>query len=120
MGVKRFKRQRSLLEAFAAGKSNLQKAIVKNADTDFIRAIIDIVVNLLRGNISNIPTPLTKRLNKHKNSLRKIGEFSQRKGSIEKARRTILVQRGGIFPLIPLLSKVIPLAASVLGGLFNR
>ena len=120
MVLKRFKRQRPLLEAFAAGKSSLQKAIIKNADTDFIRAIIDIVVNLLRGNISNIPAPLAKRLHKHKNSLRKIGEFSKRKGSIEKVRRTILIQRGGIFPLIPLLSSVIPLAASVIGGLVNR
>ena len=119
MGVKRFKRQYPLLSVFSRGNPRLQQAIVKNADPEFIRAIVDIVVNLLRGNIKGLPSSQVKKLDKYKTHFRKIGECSKIRGGVEKARKAILVQKGGFLPLLPLLTSIIPAAATAIGSLIS-
>lgn len=120
MGTKRFKRQLSLLQTFALSKPQLQKAIIKNSDTEFIRVIIDIIINLLRGNIPGISQVNMKKLNKHKKRLRNISKCSKSKCGVAKARRALLVQQGGFLPIIPLVSTLIPAAISAIGSLFGK
>lgn len=113
MGVKRFRRQFALLQAFSKANSKLKKAIVKNADPDFIQALLDITINLLNGNLPNIPKSLHGQLNKRKHMIRCMAQCVHKRGAIKKVQ-SALSQKGGFIPLLPLLGSIIPFAAKIL------
>lgn len=119
MGTKRFRQQYALLQAFSKAQPKLKRAIIKNADPGFIQALVDIVINVLRGNLKNIPKHLFEKLDKHKNSLRKLAKSVQRKGGIKKVRSR-LNQRGGFLPILPLLSTLIPLASNLISNVIEQ
>lgn len=75
-------------------------AIVRSAPTGFIKALIEIVHNLLKGNIKIQPN-LVRRLGSKKRQLRKFATY-RTKRDFELARRQLLQQKGGFLPLLAL------------------
>ena len=90
-------------------------SMLKGCSPEFIKAITDIVHNVLQGNIK---VRNKKKLSKYKQTLRHIV-----KPSVSLAnKRRVLIQKGGFLPflapLIPLLAAAAPIIAKgALGGL---
>lgn len=129
MKAKRFQRQYNLLRVFSTANPKLRKAIVKNADPDFIQALLDICVNILHGNVKQIPPKIFKKLYKHKACFRRLANCTKSgKQGIQKARKQLgnSKQSGGIFPfilgpLLPLIAKaLIPVAAGAIGAAVSK
>ena len=107
MGENLYKRKDYLsLFANSAKKTKRRNALINLADTCEIKAIAEIVDNILKGNI-----PLTReqvaKLKKHKKHLRQI---AKRKVAT-KTKKKLLKQTGGF------LSTLIPVALSMLASL---
>jgi hypothetical protein len=100
----------NLLRVLEEASPVLRNAIIKNADDGIICALVEIVLNLLKGNI-NMPPEQKKELASYKQLFRKlINTCCTKKHKVtnkSKARR-IINQSGGALPvLIPLLNPLI-------------
>lgn len=105
----RMQRNLALMELLYKSKPRMRKVIIAKAGPDFINALCEITLNVLRGNI-----PLTKhQYNKLKKKKSVIRLVADKKVKLLKKRKTI-TQHGGF--LLPLLGAAIPFVAS----LFNR
>ena len=100
------------LRALIRAKPATRIKLLKNSDKRTVDVIVEIVKNLLHGNI-NLSKQQYQKLKQKRASLR---NFVQ--GGSLKSRRRALTQKGGFLPaLIPLLA---PLVTAVGGALFGR
>lgn len=105
----RLQKYAPLLLAVQAADPKTRVAIVRTAPPDFIKSVIEIVLNFLRGNIPTT-TGTLKRLRHRKSILRKVAMCRGDKG-VRYVRKTLISQKGGLLPLL------IPLIAGLgLGG----
>lgn len=105
--MKRIKTNRFILCVLRNADSKLQKAILKNARPDVIKAIAEIAYNVLHGNVS-ICNRTKKQLIKYKKPIRKLGKPSTK---ISYKRRLLVNQTGGW---------IAPLISSVLGAVLSE
>lgn len=103
---KRLKENKYLLYTLRKADPRLRKAIIKNSNSDFIKTLSEISLNLLNGNVEHTPH-LKNQLKKYKKNLRCL---ACSKRSI-KSKRNILVQKGGFIPI---------LLGSILSGLIGQ
>lgn len=105
-----------ILQVLKTANPKLRKSILQNSSNDVICILVEIIVNLLQGNI-NINPNQKKNLIKFKNKFRIIKQQCTHKNRINKQKvRNKLVQTGGALPfLIPLIAPLIAKAA--LGGI---
>jgi hypothetical protein len=107
--LRRIKQNREYLALLANCSPNVRKFFLKHCHTNIIKAILEIVVNTLKGN-ANIGAKVCTKLKKYKKTLRDLCS-SQRSLS---AKRSVLVQKGGF------LSVLLPaLISGVLSHIFS-
>lgn len=104
------KRNACLLEALCHLNKNQRAALLRTADHKFIRCICECVVNTLKGNVP-LEHREKERLSKYKTTLRRIAA----KQGNWKAKRKLVLQRGGFLPYIigPILSALL---TRIIGG----
>lgn len=114
--------QKAYLAVLKSTQPKTRQFILENADRPLVRALVEIVVNLLKGNIPSTPSQ-RNRLRCYKHRLRRIYRtcFNQKCHKIKVKNgyfpilRRKVVQIGGALPfIIPLLAPLIGKAA--LGG----
>lgn len=124
--MERLHRNRNMLATLAESDPKLRKLILMNCSPDVIKTLTEIAFNAVRGNIKLLTPEIISELGKHKHTLRKLSRCiycssksnSGRHHADTKKARNILSQRGGFFPLIPLLTMLAPIAAkAAVGGL---
>lgn len=74
-------------------KPKLRKAILKYCNEDVIKAITEIVINILHGNL-NVNNETKKKLKKYKKQLRTVATPSKNYTTI---KRKAILQHGGSF-----------------------
>ncbi len=94
-------------------KAKQRKTLLSHSKPEQVKTIADCCHNILLRNIKLSPAQI-KRLKKHKHIIRAIGT----KGLSLKKKKKILVQKGGF--LATLLTPLIGIATSLLGGLLNK
>lgn len=101
---KRLRENKYMLYTLLKADPRLRNAIIKNSKDNFIKTLSEISLNILKGNTNQQPH-MIKKLKKYKKKLRCL---ACSKRSI-KAKRNILVQRGGFLPALlgTLLSGII-------------
>ena len=90
----------------------LRKDMIAHANKGQMKAIGEIALNLLKGNML-IPTPSFKRLKPHKS---KLLYLTRKKPSLKK-KKQVLNQKGGFLPA--LASLIAPLAVDLIGKVFK-
>ena len=120
------KRNASMLKLLLHAKPPVVKSIMKTASPDLIKAISEICLNVLKGNVPLRPAHKT-RLSRFKHHLRKLAK----KNISWKKKKTIL-QKGGLLPLLIkaiahntqkggiLPALALPFIAGAAGGLLSR
>ena len=101
------KRALPLLKILIDANPKLKKAIIQNAPKDFVTAISEIALNLLKGVIELTPHQ-KRRLSSHKKELRSLAKRSVSEGR----KRKILVQKGGSAALSILIPLILQLLSS--------
>lgn len=104
--MQRVRNNKKILEYFAACSSKDQKNILKFVNSDAIKTILEIIINILKGNLK-IDENLKNKLKKYKSILYKL---NCPKKSL-KQKRKVLIQKGGF------LNFLIP---AVLGAILNK
>lgn len=101
---KRLKENKYLLYALHKADPHLRKAIIQKSNQSLIKALSEISLNTLKGNIEQTPSS-KRKLKKYKNKLRCLA--CPKRSIINK--RKILVQEGGFLPILlgSLLSEII-------------
>lgn len=113
------RRHLTILKVLAASKPSHRRQLLSELDCRDIQALSEICLNLLKGNIPLTPA-LYDSLKKHKRTIRYIANKSQHK-CVNRLRRYITNQRGGLFPILPLiLPAVASLVASVSGRAISK
>lgn len=108
--MKRLKDNKHMLYVLKKAKAGLRKAIIKNADSDVIRALCEITLNTLKGN--HMPDrKIYNSLCRYKRDMRNLVGA---KRSVAR-QREILIQRGGFLPV--LLGSVL---SGVIGSLIEK
>lgn len=107
---KRLKANKYFLYALHRADPKLRNAMIKNSKPDLIKALAEISFNTLNGNVQHSQM-LRNKLKKYKSKLRCL---ACSKRSI-KAKRNILVQKGGFLPL--LISTIL---SGIVGTLLNK
>lgn len=97
----RINKYRTLLQAVNEADNKTRIAIVRHGPPDFIKALIEIALNFLKGNI-RLSHSSVNALRKNKTKLRQLAACRGKKG-ICTARKK-LIQKGGFLPLIPLIA----------------
>lgn len=91
-----------------------RKDILRHCSPDFLQALSEVALNLLKGNI-----PLSQRQYKTLKSKKKIIRLlGHRKTSLKQKRQALMTQSGGF--ILPLLAAAIPILGQVIGGAFRR
>lgn len=93
----RLKRYSTLINAIAVVDPKTRIGIIRSAPDEFIKALLEIVINFLHGNIPVQPQAF-KKLKRYKKTLRDIE--SSRQGSIKTVRRKLQQQKGGFISWI--------------------
>lgn len=96
-----------ILDMLTRSNSISRQKILKKADFDLIKAIIECALNVLNGNVQ-IECERMKKLRKYKKTLRKISE----PGKNWSLKKKVIVQSGGSFlPLLltPIVTSLIDL-----------
>jgi len=99
--MKRVRKYFTLLQAVRVADPKTRVAIVRHAPDEFVKTLIEIVLNFLKGNL-RVSNAVKGRLRKRKTQLRRIATYKGKIG-VQKARKD-LVQRGGLPFLIPLIA----------------
>lgn len=108
------KRNGPLLHALYRATPLKRRDILAHGSPDFFRALSEIALNILNGNIPLSPSQY-KKLKKHKKLVRLL---TNKKTAIRRKRQTLMKQSGGF--LLPLLSAAIPILGNILGGIIRR
>lgn len=104
-------KNKNFLQLLTNSNKKLQKSMIKNASKDQIKAICEVVLNLLSGNIKLNQEDLSKLYKKRK-SLREL----LKRQSIKKKK--YLIQKGGFIQfLVPALISGL---ATVLSSVFQQ
>lgn len=107
--MKRVRKYSTLLQAIRVADPKTRIAIIRSAPDDFIKTLIEVTLNFLRGNLK-VARPTLTKLRQQKNKLRRLAYYRGKTG-VAKARKELGQQRGGIFPLlIPLIAGLAGLA----------
>ena len=109
--MKRLRKHQHLLHVLKKSSKPLQKAILKTADPDAIKALIEVCNNTLRGNLQ-LTANAQKKLCKYKNIIRKIASPS---GTIASKRRIFVNQSGGFVGAL-----ITTLLSSIVGQLLSK
>ena len=101
------------LKFIISSKPKIRRVLLKKADQKTIKAIVDVVYNILLGNVS-ISDDQKEKLKKHKLTIRKLvtkKKFKERKE---------IIQRGGFVPILAALAEPLAtLAAGILGPIIG-
>ena len=101
--MKRVLKHFTLIQALKSADPKLRVAILRSASDDFIKAIIEVALNVLSGNV-NLPPAAVNRLRGHRTSLRNLAKCCGKTG-VKRARKQLVKQKGGIIPfLIPVIA----------------
>jgi len=108
--MKRIRKNKELIYLLSKSPSKIQRAIIRHTDDELIHAIIEIVLNTLKGNCC-IKGDTKCQLKKYKKTLRKlICPFTPIQD-----KRKLLIQSGGF------LSILLPtLVSGVLSHIFQK
>ena len=109
--MNRLQKNGPMLRLLQKTQTALQKSILDKASPELIRCICDCAHNILHRKVSILL--ITKKLNQHKNKLRKLAD---RKVALKNKKR--LVKTGGFLPL--LLSAVTSVISGALSSLAKR
>lgn len=101
-----------LLQLLATAKPSTRKKILKEANYELIRAIIECVCNVIVGNVA-VTQKRYNKLRKHKNILRKLHSKTNNEWLHKKK---IIVQSGGSFLPILLAPVVTYLLSKITNG----
>jgi len=105
--MKRRKANYHTLHVLKNAKPKLRRAIISEGDKEPVNSINEFVLNVLNGNIP-LSTCLKRKLKKHILALRRFADKRVR----HSANKRLFIQRGGF--LLPLLSTILPILASVI------
>lgn len=110
----RIKRNAVLLKALYDASPQKRKDIIAHCSPDFLQALCEIALNLLKGNI-----PLSNcqyaKLKRQKKIIRLLAD---KKTSLKRKHRALKKQTGGF--ILPLLSAAVPLLGNLLGGILQK
>lgn len=95
--MKRLEKYSALLAAIQAADPNTRIGILRSAPDEFIKTLLEVVLNFLAGNIPHSPG-IFHKLKRHKTILRKLEK--KRYGSVNNMRKGFLQQKGGFLPLL--------------------
>lgn len=114
--MKRIKKYSALLSAIHAADPKTRIAILRHAPDEFIKTLLEVVLNFLAGNIPHSPSTLQK-LKRYKTHLREIEQ--KRRNNVKTVRQKMIYQKGGFLPLLiaPLIAR---LAAPAIAGAVTR
>lgn len=106
MTLKELHRNQPLFSVLSTAKPRLRRAILSNANTDFIKVISELCLNLTAGNIE-MPDAVRKHTCKHRKIVRALAKKHN-----AKIKRKKLVQAGGNFfsLLLPIVSGLLSAA----------
>ena len=109
---KRVKEHLFILMAMKGASEEVKKSIMRNASKELILALMEIISNVIYGNV-DISSSHAKELKRHADILL---NFSHSKTSMKKRRE--IVQQGGFLAALagPLMGALGPLIGSLLGG----
>lgn len=102
-------KRKDYLNLLAKSKYKRRNALIDIADKQELNSLIELLINILHGRLE-LPKSKIKSLARYKNILR---QLCQKRCGIKKKRR-LLKQHGGF------LSTILPIAISVLSGLFSK
>lgn len=108
--MKRLKSNIDLLKVLKKAKPCLRKAILHSADDEFIRSLLECILNVMNGNVP-ISKAYRRKLIPFKKSIRRL---INRKEPL-KNKRKILVQKGGFLGVL-LSSLLSGLVGNLLSG----
>lgn len=113
--MKNVQSQGDFLNVLIRLNPSLRKTILKQADKKLKRAIVEIVVNVMRGNVK-MKKSQKQKLQKYKTILRRVYKryYNDRNDKIKKTKinNKDIVQVGGALPLlIPLIAGIVGKAA---------
>ena len=94
------KRHAAILRTIQKARPDLRKSLLKLADEDLIRCIVECADNTLKGHVQ-LTSVQKKKLSKHKKVLRKL----VKRGESWRTKRKFITQSGGF--LLPLLAPVL-------------
>lgn len=110
--MKNLQNQRDFLNVLIKLNPKLRKSLLKHANKNLKRAIVEIIVNVMHGNIK-LSKNQKQKLLKYKTILRRVYKqyYNERNNKIKKIKinQKDIVQVGGVLPLI------IPLIAGIIG-----
>lgn len=109
----RIKRNAPLLKALYQATPLKRKDILAHCSPDFIRALCEIALNLLKGNIPLSPSQY-KKLKRQRKVIRLLAD---KKTGLKHKHRILKRQSGGF--ILPLLSAAVPILGNLLGGLIR-
>ena len=110
----RLKRNALLLKALYHAKPSKRKDILKHCSPDFLQALCELSLNLLKGHLKVSPSQY-RQLNRQKNIIRLLAD---KKTSLKRKHQVLKKQTGGF--ILPLLSAAVPILGNLLGGLIPR
>lgn len=91
-----------ILKVLATAPPKLRCMILEKGNLQVIKAIVECIDNVLKGNIT-LKDPCFKKLQKHKNILRKVSKAPNKLSQ----KKKVIVQKGGAFLpalLLPVIS----------------
>ena len=94
------RRHAAILRTIQKARPDLRQSLLKLADEDLIRCIVECADNTLKGHVQLSPFQ-KKRLSRHKKFLRRL----VKRGEAWRTKRKLIAQSGGF--LLPLLAPVI-------------
>ena len=109
--MKRLQKYSTLLAAVKVADPKTRVGILRSAPDEFIKALLEVVLNFLAGNIPHNKSDFVK-LQRHKATLRQLA--AKRRNKISTIRKEIIAkQQGGFLPLLlaPILAGTAPLIA---------
>lgn len=108
--MKRLKENQHTLQVLKNCKPIVRKSIIKYGNSELIKTLCEICINILNGNVKISPK-CKNHLQNYKNSLRKL---TAPKVKLQ-VKKKILVQKGGFLPVI--LSTIL---SGVIGSLIEK
>jgi len=103
--MNRLRKYSALLAAVQAADPKTRVGILRSAPDEFIKTLLEVVINSLAGNVTHTPRELTK-LKPYKKVLRGMKTTS----SVRNVRQKLVKQKGGFLPF--LLAPIIAAAAA--------
>jgi len=110
----RIKRNAPLLRALYHATPQKRKDILSHCSPDFLKALCEIALNILKGNIKLSPSQY-RSLKKQKKVIRLLAD----KKSGLKRKRLALKSQGGGF-ILPILTALAPIIGDLVAGIVRR